>query len=107
MSRLQLLPRITVDKPWGRADLPPPFPSPAQGKTGEIWFDPPAPLHALLVKYIFTSENLSVQVHPRDAHTRAKGQGAQGKEECWPVIDAQPGALRFLIAQPILLPDAS
>lgn len=23
---------------------------------------------------------------------RAKGQGAQGKEECWLVIDAQPGA---------------
>lgn len=92
MSLVHILPRIAVEKPWGRADLPAPFPSPAQGKTGEIWFDPPPSLRELLVKYIFTSENLSVQVHPSDAQTLAKGLGAQGKEECWLVIEAQPAA---------------
>jgi mannose-6-phosphate isomerase len=44
------------------------------------------------VKYIFTSEKLSVQVHPTDAQTEAKGLGRQGKSECWLVIDAGPGA---------------
>lgn len=92
MTMPQLLPRIAVDKPWGRTNLPAPFTTASDSKTGEIWFDPPASLRELLVKYIFTSEKLSVQVHPSDAQTLAKGQGAQGKEECWLVIDAQPGA---------------
>ena len=33
---------------------------------GEIWFEAPADA-ALLVKYLFTSERLSIQVHPDDA----------------------------------------
>jgi mannose-6-phosphate isomerase len=41
---------------------------------------------------IFTSEALSVQVHPSDAQTLAKGLGKQGKEECWLVVAAQPDA---------------
>ncbi len=59
---------------------------------GEVWFEPPAALDSLLIKYIFTSENLSVQCHPSDEQTRAMGLGAQGKEECWLVLDAEPGA---------------
>jgi mannose-6-phosphate isomerase len=82
-----------VEKPWGVADLPPPFAGQGAGaKIGEIWFEPPAQLPELLVKYIFTSEPLSVQVHPTDAQTLAAGLGRQGKEECWVVIDAKPGA---------------
>lgn len=97
MTAAELLPRIVVDKPWGRSMLPPPFDSASAGttgesKTGEIWFDPPAALRELLVKYIFTSEKLSMQVHPDDAQTRRDGLGARGKEECWLVIDAEPGA---------------
>ena len=46
----------------------------------------------LLVKYIFTSEKLSVQVHPSDAQTQAAGLGKQGKEECWLIIAAEPDA---------------
>jgi len=46
----------------------------------------------LLVKYIFTSEKLSVQVHPGDAQTLENGLGTQGKEECWLVLSAKPGA---------------
>lgn len=86
------LPIRQVEKPWGRDALPAPFTAPAGQRIGEIWFEPPAQLPDLLVKYIFTSEKLSVQVHPSDAQTLAKGIGRQGKEECWLIVDAEPGA---------------
>jgi len=86
-----ILPTRSVAKPWGRDALPPPFDC-AGERIGEVWFEPPAMLPQLLIKYIFTSEALSVQVHPSDAQTEARGLGRQGKEECWLVIDAEPGA---------------
>ena len=86
------LPIRQVEKPWGKDVLPAPFAAPAGERIGEIWFEPPAELPDLLVKYIFTSEKLSVQVHPSDAQTLAKGIGKQGKEECWLIVDAEPGA---------------
>lgn len=79
----------TVPKVWGKQDLPAPFVNPGREPIGEIWFDPPAQLSQVLVKYLFTSEKLSVQVHPSDAQAPA---GARGKEECWLVLDAEPGA---------------
>lgn len=88
-----VLPTRSVAKPWGKDALPRPFATPEGERIGEIWFEPPAELPELLVKYIFTSEALSVQVHPSDAQTEAKGLGRQGKEECWLVIDAEPGAV--------------
>ena len=89
---MSLLPTRIVAKPWGRADLPSPFVNPGAEPVGEIWFEPPAALDSLLVKYIFTSENLSVQCHPSDNQTMAQGLGKQGKEECWLVLEAEPGA---------------
>ena len=86
------LPIRMVAKPWGRSVLPAPFTAHPGEKIGEIWFEPPPQLPSLLVKYIFTSEKLSVQVHPDDDQARASGHGANGKEECWLVIDAEPGA---------------
>src|SRR6478736_5738375 len=87
-----LLETRTVENPWGRDTLPAPFTAPPGKRIGEIWFEPPQDLPQLLVKYIFTSEKLSVQVHPNDAQTEARGLGRQGKSECWLVIDAEPGA---------------
>ncbi|MEY4161218.1 MAG: hypothetical protein RLZZ136_1839 [Pseudomonadota bacterium] len=81
------LPIRSVAKPWGRNHLPAPFVAPAGEAIGEVWFEPPAALDQLLVKYIFTSEALSVQVHPSDAQFPG-----QGKEECWLVIAAEPDA---------------
>jgi mannose-6-phosphate isomerase len=87
-----VLPTRMVAKPWGKDVLPAPFVAPKGERIGEVWFEPPPELPGLLVKYIFTSEKLSVQVHPSDAQTLAAGLGEQGKEECWLVIDAEPGA---------------
>ncbi len=84
-----LLPSFRVEKVWGREDLPAPFASDGGMRVGEIWFDPPPELPELLVKYLFTSEKLSVQVHPGDADAPA---GQRGKEECWIILDAEPDA---------------
>lgn len=83
------LPSRLVERPWGRTALPAPFTAPGDERIGEVWFDPPGALDALLVKYIFTSAALSVQVHPSDADAPP---GHRGKEECWLVVDAQPDA---------------
>jgi len=81
-----------VQKPWGRTDLGPWFPdaTPQEGKIGEIWFEAPDD-PALLVKFLFTSEKLSVQVHPDDAAARAAGH-ERGKDEAWLVLGVEPGS---------------
>ena len=89
MSISRALETKIVEKPWGRDALPPPFVAPHGQRIGEIWFDPPPELPELLVKYLFTSENLSVQVHPSDDQAPA---GSRGKEECWLVLSAERGA---------------
>src|SRR3954447_19044690 len=43
----------------------------------------------LLVKLIFTTERLSVQVHPNDEYAR-KHHGCLGKTEAWYVMDTEP-----------------
>ncbi len=41
---------------------------------GEVWFETQQPDTAdLLIKYLFTSEKLSVQVHPDDEQAHAVG----------------------------------
>ncbi|MEE4451289.1 class I mannose-6-phosphate isomerase [Novosphingobium resinovorum] len=87
-----ILPIRQVEKVWGMDVLPAPFQAPEGERIGEIWFEPNAVLPELLAKYIFTSEALSVQVHPSDAQTIAKGIGRQGKEECWLIVATEPGA---------------
>jgi mannose-6-phosphate isomerase len=82
--------RRYVEKPWGRTTLPPMFDPPAAERIGEVWFTGGDDL-PLLLKYLFTSERLSVQVHPDDAYARAHGL-PHGKSECWYVLDAEPDA---------------
>jgi mannose-6-phosphate isomerase len=61
-------------------------------RIGEIWFEGNTTTDLpLLLKYIFTSERLSVQVHPDDAQARSRGL-IRGKTECWYILDAEPGA---------------
>ena len=45
----------------------------------------------LLIKVLFVKEKLSVQVHPDD-HMAQKYGDPRGKEECWYVLEAEPGA---------------
>jgi len=87
-----LLATHRVDKPWGRHRLWPGFADPpADGEpVGEVWFQVPGDATPdLLIKYLFTSEKLSVQVHPNDAQAQARGM-PRGKDECWLVLDAEP-----------------
>jgi mannose-6-phosphate isomerase len=59
----------------------------------------------LLVKLLFPSDKLSVQVHPDDAHAQAMGQ-PRGKTECWYVLEAEPGATIALGLKPGATADA-
>mgnify|MGYP002778985625 CR=1 FL=1 len=88
-SQARRLPTRLVEKVWGRDTLPAPFAAPEAQRIGEIWFEPPPEVPQVLVKYLFTSEKLSVQVHPSD-DTALPGEA--GKEECWLVLDAEPDA---------------
>ena len=91
---MKILTRHCVAKPWGRAALPTDFCAPAEQRIGEIWFQDdalPTALSAVLVKYLFTSEKLSVQVHPNDEQAHAAGL-VGGKSECWFITHAEQGA---------------
>src|ERR1044071_1776653 len=73
------------ERVWGRKHLAPWYPD-SDRPIGEAWFLAPREL-PLLVKLIFTSERLSVQVHPDDGE-----DGPRGKTEMWHILDAEPGA---------------
>jgi mannose-6-phosphate isomerase len=84
-----------VSKPWGIVDLHPWNNARHDGKAiGEIWYKRPgskAPETALLLKLLFTSAPLSIQVHPDDAYARSIGL-PNGKTEAWYVLSATPEA---------------
>lgn len=109
-----------AERPWGVHDLSPLLESPTPDvRIGEAWFTAdrnptsigrtfgewcrahPAEMLGeglgtecpLLVKLLFTSERLSVQVHPDDEYAAAHhGEGARGKTEAWHVIAAERDA---------------
>jgi mannose-6-phosphate isomerase len=82
-----------VEKPWGRTDIPPAFGEMGGRRIGEIWYEAVDGARLpILVKWLFTSEKLSVQVHPNDEQARERGLPS-GKEECWYIVDAEPGAV--------------
>lgn len=91
MSRpFRLVPSFR-EKIWGVANLEPWFRRPER-KTGEVWFlHPDGDPLPVLVKFIFTSERLSVQVHPPDEYAR-RHDGMPGKTEMWYILRAEPGA---------------
>jgi len=81
-----------VEKVWGQRAIPAIYANAANGDQpiGEIWFaDAASP--GVLVKRLFTSEKLSIQVHPNDAQARASGHVC-GKEEAWFILTAEPDA---------------
>lgn len=129
----QLLP-LFRERVWGRDSLAPYFPeTPCIKRIGEAWFtfeenrtslggtlgelisahpeilgagaDPAHPgLCPLLVKLLFTSERLSVQVHPGDEYAR-RHHGCLGKTEAWYVLEAEPTGEVAVGFQNTLTPD--
>lgn len=116
-SPFALLPTFHA-RPWGVPSLAPWFDAPPGQLTGEAWFtarnnptalgttlgavvdaDPAGVLgsgafpgnEALLLKFLFTAERLSVQVHPEDEYAR-QHHGSAGKTEAWHVLRAEPPA---------------
>ncbi len=117
---IRLLP-IFRERVWGRDNLAPYFRNlPGTERIGEVWFtfsenmtslgislgdllgkepgvlgtaaDPAHPgICPLLVKLLFTTERLSVQVHPGDSYAE-QHHGSLGKTEAWYVVDAEPPA---------------
>ena len=85
----------SVRKPWGNADLRPWSAMDHDGSAvGELWFhrsDRAAPTPALLLKLLFTTTPLSIQVHPDDAMARSLGF-EHGKDEAWYILSATPDA---------------
>jgi len=120
LKPIQLIP-LFQEKVWGRRNLAPFYPGRASDRPiGEVWFtfkenrtksgEPLGdliqahpgilgsdydPLHPdqcpLLVKLLFTTERLSVQVHPGDQYAHQHHQSL-GKTEAWYVVAAEPKA---------------
>jgi mannose-6-phosphate isomerase len=87
-----LLQTHRVEKPWGRHTLWPGFADadPNGAPIGEVWFQAPGDTTPdLLIKYLFTGEKLSVQVHPDDEEAHKRGL-PRGKDECWTILSAEP-----------------
>ena len=82
-----------VEKPWGQLGVPHlPRDGCANRRIGEVCFEhPDAADLPVLIKYLYTSERLSIQVHPNNQQAQQLGH-ASGKDEMWIVLDAEPGA---------------
>lgn len=118
MQPIALYPKF-VERVWGATSLGGLYPDPAT-RIGEVWLSSndiatshdgltlgqltaqpailgsavePAPggRFPILVKFLFTTEKLSVQVHPDDTYGLAH-EGQPGKTEMWYVLHADPGA---------------
>jgi mannose-6-phosphate isomerase len=82
-----------LPKPWGVLDRRPWSDANHDGGAiGEIWYERPdnaAADPSLLLKLLFTSQPLSIQVHPGDAFAHGMGL-PNGKTEAWYILSAAP-----------------
>lgn len=117
VSPFRLKPKF-AGRIWGKADLKPWYSETGvDGPVGEAWLTGPECVVAtgpytgktmkqmaeqfprqlghgeypLLVKMLFPSDKLSVQVHPDDDEAKKLGL-PRGKTECWCVLEAEPEA---------------
>lgn len=84
----RLRPRLLAKPEWGSTRLEPWFRNQSE-KIGEVWFEEPG--DPVLIKFLFTTGKLSVQVHPDDAYAH-EHHGSCGKTEMWHVLAAEPGS---------------
>lgn len=89
MPLRKLAPHI-LEKDWGATTTSPWLENKEGRNVGEIWFADRS-VSPLLVKFLFTSDRLSIQVHPDDAYAQAHGE-ERGKTEMWHILDARPGS---------------
>ena len=75
------------EKVWGSTRLTPWYQD-SDRKIGEVWFEADLPM---LIKFLFTTERLSVQVHPNDDFA-ARYENSRGKTEMWHILRAERGA---------------
>lgn len=87
---LRVLEPVFVERIWGTRELAPWFPH-QDRRIGEVWFQAGAGF-PLLIKFLFTSEALSVQVHPDDKYAQ-EVENSRGKTEMWYILAAKPGAI--------------
>jgi len=84
-----------LPKPWGSSNLQPWSKVAARASPiGELWFgraDPSGEEPALLLKLLFTTQPLSIQVHPDDEYARSVGL-PHGKTEAWYIVAASLGS---------------
>ena len=90
VSSISRLGSTAFEKVWGSPLTEPWYRNPQNLKIGEVWFAA-SPAVPLLVKILFTSERLSVQVHPDDEYGR-KHENSRGKTEMWHILRAEPEA---------------
>lgn len=115
MRPIALQPKF-VERVWGATSLDPWYP-PVDRRIGEVWLSSddietsaglplgqltkrpevmgtalPAGRFPILIKFLFTTEKLSVQVHPEDDHAWKHHQ-QPGKTEMWYVLAAEPDAV--------------
>lgn len=77
------------ERVWGVRDLRPWIDRHGLASpVGEAWYQAPG---LPLMKWIFTTERLSVQVHPNDEYARVH-HNSPGKTEAWHIVHAEPGA---------------
>src|SRR5215207_671971 len=85
----------SLSKPWGVVD-PRPWSNAGRDDNtiGEIWYERvgmAAAAPSLLLKLLFTSQPLSIQVHPDDAYAQSIGL-SNGKTEAWYILSASSEA---------------
>lgn len=90
MTGPRRLASTAYDKVWGSPRTEPWFENPELRNIGEIWFSASDAV-PLLVKLLFTSDNLSVQVHPGDTYAGLH-HNCRGKTEMWHILRAEPEA---------------
>lgn len=78
------------EKVWGTPLTEPWYQNLERRDIGEIWFSASDQV-PILVKFLFTSDRLSVQVHPEDEYARVH-ENSRGKTEMWHILRAEPDA---------------
>jgi mannose-6-phosphate isomerase len=91
------------EKVWGSPYTEPWYRNPERRGIGEVWFTASDEV-PLLVKFLFTTGKLSVQVHPGDDYAW-EHEHSRGKTEMWHILRAGDGAQVALAPREPITPE--